>query len=1010
MAILSKVLMHPQERFDLEDFEQGQIDQLTDAKFWTREFLSEGAYILKGFAVSGLGAPSPCSVSLTDATLINSNNTGDFSWFTAPTSPTPLSVTLQPSSRNYLELELSTVDGTPLTKAFWDPSADGGNGAEFQQIVDTITDLDVNVIVSTTSFSGSADRIPLAIVDTDGTNTVKLIIDKRPLFFRLGTTSDSLNNFNWLSQLEPAVTLTLSGVSGSFTAGEILNFSGGATATLQSGVTTPLLAVNFSSDSFAVGNTVTGATSGASGTLLTASDSFTGADKNIKNFKNALDAVMTEIKRIKGTNYWYEAGFGSVLGEMRFINSVLTQNTTSAFIGWDGTNVRISDNNGTPTAADNIGLIRIFGYNGTLNLRRQDGTGGSSLIPLSDGQVLYVELPTSGNRNYSGVGAGSTNYKTIGRTSFVLNDSNYWIAYREGGKIYVRGMGELETGEEGGIGDTLPVDLMTALGLDENDPTPNYTSDIRGSAGESFLARISTLTSNQGDYQEDRSAFIRSNSPVVWTGTQLQFTDNIVLEIINSKIGTTTLHTILTSGSPLNLTNGQIAYITVDRTTASENVTLTVGTSTPAQVQANKDIFVLFKRIDISGQGFLFLPFNRQVFRAGQSSYLGASGSGSGITAIDFHDPLSTTLPTGTSVTIDGVSGVDGDLVLYTNLSSGNNRVYKLGGVGVSLTWTAQFSFSNGIDPSDMDLIAIRRGNGFADQIGKYTGTAWQFNKTLRYFDGANYVEMEAIKTSTLTASTTDNLFSVSAASSENWEVHYSILRGSIKESGILFLNHNGTVASVSQSGTNNNGDVGIEWDADINAGNVRLRYSADASGPDATIKYFFFRWSDAVGGPNGIPSYSGISATPVVAAGNVGDVQFKGSGGGLAANAEFTWDDTTKELNLNGLRLSTLRSAAIANNVGSPTTLFSIDASSFEFATIEFSIKRGTGRKVGRIFIAADGPSPTVTGFNEDWSEPLPTGVTLSASISGSLVNIQYISDNSGPTGTMKYHQKKWD
>jgi hypothetical protein len=80
------------------------------------------------------------------------------------------------------------------------------------------------------------------------------------------------------------------------------------------------------------------------------------------------------------------------------------------------------------------------------------------------------------------------------------------------------------------------------------------------------------------------------------------------------------------------------------------------------------------------------------------SIWIPVSGSG-GLIKVNYINPISTTLPTGPTVTIDGSAGVDGDLVLFTNLVSGNNQVYLLGGVGTSITWTAQNIFRGATTP-----------------------------------------------------------------------------------------------------------------------------------------------------------------------------------------------------------------------------------------------------------------------------------------------------------------------
>ena len=82
----------------------------------------------------------------------------------------------------------------------------------------------------------------------------------------------------------------------------------------------------------------------------------------------------------------------------------------------------------------------------------------------------------------------------------------------------------------------------------------------------------------------------------------------------------------------------------------------------------------------------------------GQSIPVIISGSG-------FHS--------GASVTLDGVSGVNGDLVLFTALTSGANRIYELSGVGAAIAWSVQRSFSSAFDPVDGDSVRIQKGDGF---------------------------------------------------------------------------------------------------------------------------------------------------------------------------------------------------------------------------------------------------------------------------------------------------------
>ena len=97
---------------------------------------------------------------------------------------------------------------------------------------------------------------------------------------------------------------------------------------------------------------------------------------------------------------------------------------------------------------------------------------------------------------------------------------------------------------------------------------------------------------------------------------------------------------------------------------------------------------------------------------------------------LNLLDTVDTTLPTGTSKTIDGVAVTNGMRVLFTALASGNNQVYVVGGVGTSLTWTLATDGQAGTGaPTLGDAVLILQGTAYAQAAYDYNGTAWvQFN------------------------------------------------------------------------------------------------------------------------------------------------------------------------------------------------------------------------------------------------------------------------------------------
>jgi hypothetical protein len=1104
LAILSRTKISPQQRYDLEDYFAEQSAARADEKLYTQKFLSELNLILGGFTVSGIGL-NAATVGMTGAALIVPQNTSDFSYFVSAPAEADVVIPdadLVDAARNYLEVELVTQDGTPLTKAFWDPEASSGAGSEFNQIVNTITDLRCNFVVSTGGFSGLPNRLPIAMIDVNGSGTIKLILDRRNLYGRLAKPNNLDNSYAWGSKVEPVYSLNMTSVAGVFVAGETITI-GGETATVVTGGTTAITFNAPTGVNFANGSSVVGGTSGATGTVNTVSESFTGVDKSLKGQKQINDALMTEIKNIKGKRFWWMDG-PSTGGVKAEVQSTIAPISSAARVAWDGSNVIITDDSLTPATTDDLAAIRILSSTANLILRRQDdgkevttinlsavptsgtltidqagfltaiprtattaqiqtawnssgayaatisgspadgkivitanaaglrtdiitssntfakagnpvtesyvikqGMAADTSIPLADGQVLYVDLPSPlASANYSGLGSGATNFKVANRGSVALTDSAYWLGYREGSRLIWRFAGELQSGESSQISDNVPQSLLDAIGLLTESSLPNYSSNIRGSQNESIVKRSSVLTDAAGDAQEDRSGYLRSDGQVTWSGTQVSFVSDVVLELVNTKTGTTTTHKCLVANSPITVNDGESVWMLIDRTQTTE--TCTVNRSSiipiPAQTQANKDVFVLFRRHDVASAAYLHIPFMKALMLPGQAVTLGQSGSGGGLSKVTFHDPVSTTLPTGSSVTIDGVLGVNGDLVLYSNLSSGNNEVYELQGVGTSITWTAKSQFSGSVTPLSGDAVIIQKGNSFASAVGIFSGTTWKFNDYVRYFNGADYWEQSAVLTSTLANNSTGNVFAVAATGSENLIVDFSVVRSGIKETGTIWITHDGTNAFLTSGGAYS-GSTGLTFAADISLGTIRLRYTSDNSGSASTMKFIVRRWSDSVGGPNGLPSYSGGGGGSTAAAGSSGDVQFNVAGV-LAADTNFKWDSSDESLNLNGLRMGALSAGlTIADNQVSPTALFTFPKS-YNFAIIEYSIVRNGIYRTGTLLVSNDG---ALTSSNGSYVETGISGVALTTDISGANVRVLYTSTSTGFAGSLKFSMRKW-
>lgn len=255
----------------------------------------------------------------------------------------------------------------------------------------------------------------------------------------------------------------------------------------------------------------------------------------------------------------------------------------------------------------------------------------------------------------------------------------------------------------------------------------------------------------------------------------------------------------------------------------------------------------------------------------GTSGGGGGGGSGSLVKAT-LYDPVDTTLPSGATATIDGVSVTNGMTVLFSNLGAGNNIVKTASGVGTSIVWTDAAVFGSGpsITPTAGDQVIFTQGTAFADQVATFNGTTWTVNLFVRYFNGADYWELSSINTVTLTNNTTANVYSIAFLGSENQNVNYSIIRGAVKEIGNILITTDGVTANSTVT-SDNIGVSGVTFSTDISGSNVRLRYTTTNTGSDALMKFYTSRWSDAAGGPGGIPSYSSAAGSAWDISGNSG-------------------------------------------------------------------------------------------------------------------------------------------
>jgi len=82
------------------------------------------------------------------------------------------------------------------------------------------------------------------------------------------------------------------------------------------------------------------------------------------------------------------------------------------------------------------------------------------------------------------------------------------------------------------------------------------------------------------------------------------------------------------------------------------------------------------------------------------------------------------------------------------------------------------------------------------------------------------------------------------AAGSNHTTMEYSIERGGIRRTGSLRITHDGANAQIAQYADVQTGDVGVNFDAQINGANLELLYDSDAQVDPPVLKFTIARWS----------------------------------------------------------------------------------------------------------------------------------------------------------------------
>lgn len=228
---------------------------------------------------------------------------------------------------------------------------------------------------------------------------------------------------------------------------------------------------------------------------------------------------------------------------------------------------------------------------------------------------MFVELPDSGDRTYTGVGSSDTNFQTVAIEDYERNDSTYWLAVRSGTRLYLRGYGEFEAGETAQVGDPVTQQTLSYIGaVDETDGDPNYSSTNIVTQGTDLTSAVGELDSAIGSSisqsnQDRNSKLVEGGtfSVVDNAGTlELTLSEDAYAQIggISKARNTISAQTIsfpnATSAAYIDITRDDGPAI-VKSVTVADNSAISLGDNT----------FIFARRVDdgiLIGNSFLLKP------------------------------------------------------------------------------------------------------------------------------------------------------------------------------------------------------------------------------------------------------------------------------------------------------------------------------------------------------------------------------------------------------------------
>lgn len=157
-----KIIINTNQRIDNPDINNFIDFNANEFQLYNKYLISKATDSKNGRVISGFDFSVSSGIvveaALEDLALITSN--GEFAQQIA--SEAQLTIALADDATNYIEAQVYTINGTPQTKAFWDPQ----EAEEYTQTANTITEKKIRLVVNQAGFTNNVDSVPVCIAVT----------------------------------------------------------------------------------------------------------------------------------------------------------------------------------------------------------------------------------------------------------------------------------------------------------------------------------------------------------------------------------------------------------------------------------------------------------------------------------------------------------------------------------------------------------------------------------------------------------------------------------------------------------------------------------------------------------------------------------------------------------------------------------------------------------------------------------------------------------------------------